>query len=126
MALEVLDTRLTVFLSEEDHAGSRGLHEALLERAREDGMAGATVWRGIEGFGRSGRLRTPRFPDAPTGLPLVVEVIDVQERVDAFLMVVERIAPRAIVTMKSVRMTRHHAGIPLALDDPSPRSPGRQ
>lgn len=126
MAVEEAGTRLMVFLSEDDRTGHRGLHEVLLERAREDGLAGATVWRGIEGFGPSGRLRTTRFPDAVTGLPVVLEVIDVPERVDAFVSVVKRLAPGALVTRESVRMTRRQAVAPPSLDDSAPRRLGRQ
>lgn len=107
MAVDVLGTRLMVFLSEDDRCGHQALHEALLERAREGGMAGATVWRGVEGLGSSGRLRTTRFPDLATGLPLAVEVIDTPERVDAFVAVVKNLAPGALVTRELVHMTRN-------------------
>jgi len=110
-------TKLTVFLSEDDRAGHRGLHEVLLERAREDGLAGATVWRGIEGFGASGRLRTARFPDADSGLPLAVEVVDVPEAIDAFLAVVRAVAPGSFVTRERVRMQRFAPPAGLPLDD---------
>jgi uncharacterized protein len=105
VAVDVVATRLMVFLSEDDRTGHRGLHEALLERAREDGIAGATVWRGVEGFGSSGRLRTARFPDALTGLPLAVEVIDTPERIETFVSVVKQLAPGSLVTCESVRMS---------------------
>ena len=124
MAVDVLGTRLMVFLSEDDRAGNRGLHETLLERAREDGMAGATVWRGIEGFGSSGRLRTARFPDALTGLPLAVEVIDTPERIETFVSVVKQLAPGSLVTRESVHMSRHDLGRSPALDDQGPRHVG--
>jgi uncharacterized protein len=123
--MDVQATRLMVFLSEDDRVGHRGLHEALLERAREDGMAGATVWRGVEGFGSSGRLRTGRFPDASTGLPLVVELIDTPERIESFVSVVKRLAPGSLVTRESVQMSRHDQGRAPALDDPGPGSAGR-
>jgi hypothetical protein len=111
-----------VFLSEDDRAGHRGLHEALLHRAREDGMAGATVWRGIEGFGASGHIRTARFPDADIGLPVTVEVIDLPERIEAFLPVVSRMAPGSLVTKEQVHMTRFTSTHAPALDDPKPQN----
>jgi len=125
VAVNVVATRLMVFLSEDDRTGHRGLHEALLERAREDGMAGATVWRGVEGFGSSGRLRTARFPDALTGLPLAVEVIDTPERIEAFVSVVKQLAPGSFVTCESVHMSHHETPPSPALDDPGPRGAGR-
>ena len=106
MPVTEVATRVMVFLSEDDRLGHRGLHEALLNRAREDGMAGATVWRGVEGFGASGRFRTARFPDVATGLPLALELIDTPERMEAFLAVVRELAPGSFVTREQVQMTR--------------------
>lgn len=102
---DVLGSRVMVFLSEDDRFGHRSAGEELLERARRAGVAGATVWRGVEGFGSSGHLRTTRFPDVADGLPLTVEVVDVPERVDAFLREVHEVAPGALVTREPVRMT---------------------
>ncbi len=124
MPLEVLGTRIMVFMTEDDRVGHLGLHEVLLERAREHGMAGATVWRGIEGFGSSRRVRTLRFPDMAAGLPLALEVIDVPEQVESFLAAVRELAPDSLVTREQVQMTRFKPPPASALDDPSPR--GRQ
>lgn len=116
-------TRLTVFLTEDDHTGRRAAWKELLERARDDGMAGATVWRGIEGFGRRGYLRSARAIDAAQGLPLVVEVIDEPERVDAFLAVVAHVAPDALVVRQRVRRSTRRPATYGALDDPRPGRP---
>lgn len=113
-------TRIMVFLSEDDRIGHRGIHEAIIERAREDGMAGATVWRGIEGFGASGHIRTARFPDASARLPLVVELLDAPDRIEAFLSVLSELAPGSLVTREHVQMIRLGPPRPPGLDDPSP------
>jgi hypothetical protein len=105
MSVDMVATRIMIFLSEDDRVGHHGLHEALLDRAREDGMAGVTVWRGIEGFGTSGHIRTARFPDADIGLPLAVEVIDLPE--------------------EQVQMSRFKPAHAPALDDPDPRDQHR-
>jgi PII-like signaling protein len=118
--------RLMVFLTEDDRSGRLPLYKVLLDRAREDGLAGATVWRGVEGFGGSGRLRTMRFPDAAMGLPLAVEVIDAAERIDAFVSAVKELAPGALVTREPVQMARRDADWQPALDDPSPRAGRRR
>lgn len=115
-----------VFLTEDDRSGRRPLYEALLDRAREDGMAGATVWRGVEGYGSSGRLRTTRFPDLAAGMPLVVEVIDVAQRIDAFVSAVKELAPGALVTREPVHLAGRETDGPPALDDPSPRASRRR
>ncbi|MDA8298353.1 MAG: DUF190 domain-containing protein [Actinomycetota bacterium] len=98
-------TRLLIFLSEDDRVGHREVAELLLERAHERGLAGATVWRGIEGFGATGYLRATRLPDLARGLPLVVEVIDDEAAVDAFLPVVRELARGALVTTEAVMVT---------------------
>lgn len=116
-------TRIVIFLSEDDRSGRHGLHQALLDRAREDGLAGATIWRGIEGFGSSGRIRTGRFPDAMIGLPVTVELVDSPDRIEAFLPVVKELAPRSFVTREEVTVTRFGAAQSPALDDPTPKSP---
>ena len=119
-------TRLSVFLTEDDHTGRRAAWKELLERARDDGMAGATVWRGIEGFGRSGYLRSARAIDAAQGLPLVFEMIDEVERVDAFLAVVAHVAPDALVVRQRIQRLQRSARQPATygtLDDPRPRNP---
>ena len=121
MPVTEVATRVMVFLSEDDRVAHHGLHEALLNRAREDGMAGATVWRGIEGFGASGRFRTARFPDAATGLPLALELIDAPERIEAFLQVVRELAPGCFVTREQVQMTRFGGSPARGLDDPGPK-----
>jgi uncharacterized protein len=106
MSVEQAGTRIVIFLSEDDRVGRHALHEALVERARELGMAGATVWRGIAGYGASGHVRSARFPDANLGLPLAVELIDLPERIEAFLPVVWELAPGSLVTREPVQVTR--------------------
>lgn len=121
MGVDEIGTRVMIFLSEDDRIGHQGLHESLLDRAREDGLAGATVWRGIEGFGASGHFRTAHSPDAVIGLPLALEVIDRPERIEAFLSVVSELAPHSFVTRERVAMSR--LGPPASakpLDDPGP------
>ena len=126
MPTSQIATRIVVFLSEDDRSGHHGLHEALLNRAREDGLAGATVWRGIEGFGASGRIRTSRFPDAMIGLPVTVELVDTPERIEEFLPVVKELAPGSFVTREEVRVTRFGTSPTPGLDDPSPKNPHRR
>jgi uncharacterized protein len=122
MSVDEVGTRIVIFLSEDDRTGHRGLHEALLERAREDGMAGATVWKGVEGFGSSGHIRTNRFADLVTGMPVALEVIDLPERIEAFLPTVRELAPGSLVTKEQVHMTRITPTPGHALDDPTPKA----
>jgi PII-like signaling protein len=106
MRVDERATRLFVFLTDEDRSGHHGLHQVLLEQAREDGIAGGTLWRGIEGFGRSGIVRSNRFPDSTLGLPLILEFIDSEEKIASFLPVLAELAPASLVTRETVQMSR--------------------
>jgi uncharacterized protein len=119
MPVTEVATRVMIFLSEDDRVAHRGIAEALMNRAREGGMAGATVWRGIDGFGASGHLRNARFPDAALGLPLAIELVDAPERIEGFLRVVRELAPGSFVTRERVQASRF-GGTP----GPAPRDPG--
>lgn len=120
MPNEIAALRVMVFLSEDDRAEHRSLPEVLVERAREEGMAGATLWRGIEGFGATGHLRGTRFPDVDLGLPLVLEVVDAPERIEEFLVVVHELAPGSFVTTEEVTIVGGGAPGALPLDDAVP------
>lgn len=97
--------RLMVFLTEDDRVGHRSTAEALLERALTAGLMGATIWRGIEGFGANGQLRAARLPDLARGLPLVLEMIDDEAALEAFLPTVHELAQGALVTMEPVEIS---------------------
>jgi len=105
-------TRLMVFLTEDDRAGRRSVAEALLERARSSGLAGATIWRGVEGFGHSGHLRAARMPDLARGLPLVLELIDDEAAIEGFLPAVCELASGSLVTTELVQAERLRQGEP--------------
>ena len=96
-------TRLTVFTTESAVTpDGRPLHLALVERARQEGVAGATVLRGVEGFGSSGHLLTTRFADLALGLPLVIEIVDRDERIDSFLPALRELAGDELVLRQRV------------------------
>jgi PII-like signaling protein len=98
---------LTVFTSE-DATTPRGerLAHALLERAREEGLAGASVLRGVEGFGRSGRVRTTRFPDVSVDLPVVIQIVDLAARIEEFLPVLKDMVQDELVVVQPVTIDR--------------------
>jgi hypothetical protein len=106
MTEEILATRMMVFLTEDDRRGHHSLAEFLLKRAREEGLAGATIWRCAEGFGPRGHLRAERLPDLARGLPLVLEVIDEVDRIEQFIPVVREFADGALVTLEPVRIAQ--------------------
>lgn len=117
MAHEVNGKRLTIFLDEYDRYRHGPLAEAVLERAREEGLAGATVLRGIEGFGSSGRLKTVRLLSSSDDLPLVIEIVDDRRRIESFLPIVSKMVQDGLVIVEEVSFNRHQPVGRHPLDD---------
>ena len=101
---------LRIFVGEEDRYEGRPLFEAIVELARQRKLAGATALRGPGGFGRSRYIRTEFTPDAGSKVPMVVEIIDHAEKIDAFLPLVEHMVGSGLVTLEGVRALRYIAG----------------
>jgi hypothetical protein len=100
---------LRIFIGESDKepGGDRPLYEAIVRRAREAHLAGATVLRGPMGFGRHSRVHTAKLLELSTDLPIVIEIVDAQEKVDAFLPAVEELVTEGLVTLEAVRILRY-------------------
>jgi PII-like signaling protein len=105
-------TLLRIFVGEQDRWHGRPLHEALVLKAREMGLAGATVVRGIEGFGAHSRLHTAKVLRLSEDLPMVIEIVDREERVRAFLPVCDEMVGDGLVTLEPVEILRYSAGPP--------------
>ncbi|MCC5968492.1 MAG: DUF190 domain-containing protein [Pararhodobacter sp.] len=105
--------RLRLMIGESDEFEGRPLYEALVFKARELGMAGATVLRGAMGFGRTSRMHTTKILRLSDDLPLVVEVIDTEENVDRLLSEAEAMLGSCLVTVENIRVVRygHDAGL---------------
>jgi len=99
--------RLRVFLQEEDRYGRHALYKAIVARALEEKMAGATVLLGPLGFGRLRRVRSELNVDASLGLPMVVELVDSAERIDRFLPILNEMVDSGLVTLEKVRAIRY-------------------
>jgi PII-like signaling protein len=97
-------TRLTVLVNESDQWHHRPVYAEIVHRAHEAGLAGATVLRGIEGFGRSGRVHTSRILSLTEDLPCAVVVVDTEEKVRAFVPQVEEVVDGGLVTLERVEV----------------------
>ena len=95
---------LRVFIGESDKLGHLPLFEAIVKKARDAGLAGATVLRGLEGFGATSRLHKVRMLRLSTDLPLVVEFVDTDEKIDAFLSKVESTISQGLATVEAIQM----------------------
>lgn len=106
---------LRVFLGEGDQAKHAPLYEAIVREARAAGLAGATAWRGVMGFGPTSRIRTAKVLDLSADLPVVVEITDEEEKIRAFLPVLKRLFETSgcggLVTMEKVEVIHYlHGG----------------
>ncbi len=106
--LEGEQVLMRIFLGENDRWEKRPLHTALLELFRAKGLAGATVLRGVAGFGPSSIVHTASVLKLSSDLPIVIEVVDTQERLDSILPDVDRMMTGGLVTMEKVQV-RHYA-----------------
>lgn len=102
-------TRLRIYFAEDDMHEGRALHIALLEAAMRSGLAGATLQRALAGFGANSTLHTSRVLHLAESLPLVLEIIDSEERVEAFMPQVEAMLEEGLVTLEpvAIRLYRH-------------------
>lgn len=105
--LEGASQRLTVILGETDLYEHRPVYAEIVHRAQAAGLAGASVFRGIEGFGASRQIHTSRLLSLSEDLPVAVVVVDTAERIEAFLPLVEPLVTEGIVLVEDVRVVRH-------------------
>jgi PII-like signaling protein len=114
MEIERDASLLRIFIGEADKVGHKSLYEAIVEEARVAGLAGATVLRGIHGFGKSARMRSSKILDLSSDLPVVVEIVDGGEKIKAFLDIANRLLEEAdsggLVTIEKAHVIRYVHG----------------
>ena len=98
---------LRIYLGENDKYGRRPLYEAIILKAREMHLAGATVLRGPLGFGQASRLHTAKILRLSDDLPLVIEIVDGPEKIDGFLEVPDPMMDGGLVTIEKVNVRRY-------------------
>jgi uncharacterized protein len=102
---------MRIFIGESDRHGHRPLHEALVELLRSEGFAGATVLRGVCGFGANRVYHTQKLLDLSADLPLVVEVIDTQEKINAIMPRIDAMMGGGMITLEKATVIRYsHSG----------------
>jgi len=98
---------LRIFIGENDRSHSRPLYEAIVLKARELRLAGATVLRGPMGFGHSSRLHTAKILRLSEDLPLVIEIVDSEEKINAFLPVLDGMMGSGLITLEKVQVLQY-------------------
>ena len=101
---------LRIFLGESDRWEHKPLYEAIVLKARELHLAGATVLRGPMGFGKSSRLHTAKILRLSLDLPLVIEIVDSEEKIQSFLPVLDKMMGGGLVTLEKVKVIEYRAG----------------
>ena len=108
MKLEGEGKLLRIFVGESDRT-AKPLYQAIVERARADGLAGATVIRGIEGFGADSRVHTSRILRLSEDLPVLIEIVDTAEKIDAILPVLDEMVAEGMVTVERVQVIAYRS-----------------
>ena len=98
---------LRIFIGEDDKAGRQPLYEAIVLKAREMHLAGATILRGPMGFGHSSRLHTAKILRLSEDLPIVVEIVDSEEKIAGFLPELEEMMGSGLVTLERVQVLQY-------------------
>src|SRR5215471_13334514 len=109
-------TLLRIFIGESDRWEHKPLFEVIVLKARETHLAGATVLRGPMGFGKSSRLHTAKILRLSMDLPIVIEIVDSEEKIQAFLPVLNEMMKGGLVTLEKVKVIDYRAGE----DEPPP------
>jgi PII-like signaling protein len=114
MELKGESKRLRIFIGESDKVHHLPLYEVIVREAQAAGLAGATAWKGVMGFGPSSVIRTAKILDLSGDLPMVIEINDAAEKINAFLPKLQELFEQAksggLVTMEKVQVIRYSHG----------------
>jgi uncharacterized protein len=110
MVLPKEGSLLRIFIGESDKHEGMALYEWIVRKAREQGLAGATVLRGLEGFGAHSRVHTAKILRLSTDLPVVVEIVDTLEKIEAFLPAVDGAIREGLATLERVQIRFYRSG----------------
>lgn len=101
---------LRIFIGESDRWGGLPLYEAIVQEARKRGLAGATVLRGTEGFGAHSRIHTTRILRLSQDLPVIVEIVDEESKIQAFLPLLDEMVQEGLATVEKATVLFYRAG----------------
>lgn len=112
MKSETTGKLLRIFIGESDRHGNQPLYTAIVERARKTGLGGATVFKGIEGFGGHSVVHAARVFDLSTDLPVLIEIVDSEEKIRDFIPVLDDMVHEGLITLETVEIIRYKSGAP--------------
>ena len=99
--------RLTIYIGESDSVHHRPVYTEIVKRAHQAGLAGASVFRGIEGFGASSHIHTTRLLSLSEDLPVAIVIVDAAERIDAFLPELDELVAEGLVVIEDIEVVRY-------------------
>ena len=102
---------LRIFIGESDKVGHHPLYEVIVLKAREAGLAGATVLRGVMGYGKNSVLHTAKILRLSEDLPMVIEIVDSLEKVEAFLPTLDGMITDGLVTLEQIRVIQYKSSV---------------
>lgn len=103
-------TLLRVFVGDSDRFEGKPLHEAIVRKAKENGLAGATVLKAVMGFGRRSVLKSAKLLELSSNMPLVIEIVDEEAKIEGFLKELAKMGGIGLVTMERLDVLRYEAG----------------
>ena len=109
MRLEGEGKLLRLFIGESDTWHGKPLYQAIVERVRHEGLAGATVLRGIEGFGADSRLHTSRILRLSEDLPIVIEIVDTPDQIDRVVPILDEMVGEGMLTLERVQIVSYRS-----------------
>lgn len=101
---------LRIFIGESDKHESMPLYEWIVRKARQEGLAGSTVLRGLEGFGAHSRIHTAKILRLSEDLPIIVEIVDTREKIEAFLPKIDNVITEGLATLEKVEVHFYRSG----------------
>jgi uncharacterized protein len=101
---------LRIFVGESDKHEGQPLYEWIVRRAKEEGLAGATVLRGLLGFGAHSRIHTAKILRLSTDLPIVIEIVDTEARIESFLPLIDEVITEGLATVERVEVRLYRSG----------------
>ena len=101
---------LRIFIGESDRHDGQPLYQWIVRKARKEGLAGATVLRGLEGFGARSRLHTAKILRLSTDLPVVIEIVDRPEKIEAFLPLIDDVILEGLATLEKIEVRFYRGG----------------
>src|SRR5437660_10352896 len=107
MKIEGAGKLIRIYIGNADQWHGQSLYNAVVQRARQEGLAGATVTQGIEGFGANSRIHRASILDISTDLPIKIEIIDMAERIERFLPLLDEMVSEGLITVQDCEIVKY-------------------